>query len=211
MQGRQLKLRAPVICLRPWSLIRVAITQVLNCELLEPNTIEQAQCWAQRFEPGLAIVEPLAYPGVVLALSPLLPVLVLTQSTDERLLVQSIQAGASGFLHLSVSAGEFKDMVQSILEGVPKLSTIDVRRITEHLTQARQEFLNSPTPLTHGELEVLILLSQGHTNTEIAGRLSLAVGTIKHTCNRIFQKLGVRNRVEATLWAVRAGLVDMDK
>ena len=197
-----------ILALHPWSLVRAAIPCILDVELLEPGSLDTALDYATRLELSLAIVEPLAYPGAVRALVSRLPVVVLTTSTDAALLYRSVRDGASGFLHVSEPVSTVVETIKAVLSGSPRLSMADAARMVECLSLVRQSFLDSPSPLTRRELETLELLAQGLTNAEIGAKLTIAESTVSNTVYRLFKALGVRNRVEAARWAIRAGLVD---
>jgi len=183
----------------------------LDAELLEPESLEFARLWIEHSNPRLAIVEPLEYPDAVRELVPLLPVVILTASTNVESLYRAVTDGVSGYLHVSASLQSLKSTVDVILAGGTQLDVTYAARIVRTLTLARQEFLHSPSTLTRRELEVLGLLATGLTNDEIAKRLTLAPSTVTNAVSRVLGALGVRNRVEATLWAVRAGLVNYNE
>jgi len=197
-----------ILALHPWSILRAAIPCILDAEILEPGSLNIALDYTTRLTCDLALVEPLAYPGAVRALAPQLPVVVFTTSTDPALVYRAVRDGASGFLHVSEPVSTMVKTLQAALTGTPGLSVANATGIIESLDATRQCFLNTPSPLTKRELETLELLAQGLTNAEIGERLTLTSHTIGNVVYRLFKALGVRNRVEATRWAVRAGLVD---
>lgn len=69
------------------------------------------------------------------------------------------------------------------------------------------KFIITVEPLTERELEVLQLIVDGHNNSAIAGKLYIAVGTVKTHVRNILKKLGVSDRTQAAIWALRSGLV----
>lgn len=199
-----------ILVLHPWPLLRAGVARVLGeFELLEPGDLTHALSWAAKYKPKLALLEPLAYPTGVRVLAGELPVVVLTTSTNPGLMQQSLLDGASGYVIASESLGTLRAAVESVLGGTPHLGLENTRKLVRRLSQARQWALRTHGTLSGRELQVLTLIAQGATNREIARTLSLAESTVANTCNRLYESLGVRNRVEAALRAVSTGLVSV--
>jgi len=199
-----------ILVLHPWPLLRAGVAQVMGeFELLEPGDLAHALDWAAKYKPKLALLEPLAYPTGVRTLAGELPVVVLTTSTDPGLMQQALLDGASGYVIANESLGTLRTAVESVLGGTPHLGLGHVRALTQRLARSQQWALGARDDLTWRELQVLVLIAQGATNKEIAQTLSLAESTVANTCNRLYESLGVRNRVEAALHALSAGLVSI--
>lgn len=205
-----------ILVLHPWGIVREGLRQVLTLELgeatelLEPKDVSQAVRWVSMYSPRCALVNPRAYPGVVATLASHIPVIVYTKSVDPDEITQAIQDGASGWVNVQDDLGELVNVIESVLQGIPVLSVGRVRSVVSRLTRIHQEYLRSPTPLSTQELKVLCLVARGHTNGEIAETLVTSTQVVKNIVHRVFTKLGVRNRVEATLRAWRSGLVPVD-
>ena len=203
-----------ILVLHPWPIVREGLRRVLtlelgeSTELLEPKDASQAVRWVNMYSPGLALVNPLAYPRAVSTLAEFIPVIIYTESVDPGLITQAIQDGASGWVNIQDDLGELTQAISSANRGVPVLSTGHVRSVVSRLTRIHQEYLRAPTPLSAQELRVLGLVARGHTNSEIAEVLVTSTQVVKNVVHRVFIKLGVRNRVEATLRALEAGLVN---
>lgn len=199
-----------ILVLHPWPLLRAGVARVLGeFELLEPGDLAHALSWVHKYRPKLALLEPLAYPTGVRALAAELPAIVLTTSTSTELMQRSLLDGASGYVIASESLGTLRAAVESVLGGTPRLGLENTRELVRRLTQAQQWALETHGTLTGRELQVLTLIAQGATNREIAETLSLAESTVANTCNRLYEALGVRNRVEAALRAHSTGLVSV--
>ncbi|MFC8350223.1 response regulator [Streptomyces sp. NPDC057280] len=140
-------------------------------------------------------------------------VLVLTTFDLDEYVYQALKAGASGFLLKDASARQLADGVRVVASGEALLAPSVTRRlITEfsrlsdgpHLMVSAQAAYGD---LTERETEVLVLIAQGLSNAEIAGRLVVAESTIKTHVSRVLVKLGLRDRTQAAVFAYEARLV----
>jgi DNA-binding NarL/FixJ family response regulator len=137
-------------------------------------------------------------------------VLVLTTFDDDRIVYDALKAGASGFLLKTAPPARLVEAVRTIAAGEALLAPTVTRRLIE-------EFVRGPGPgaaaspeldeLTDREREVLALLARGLANAEIAAQLYVSNATVKTHVNRIFQKLRLRDRVQAVVLAYETGLV----
>ncbi|KUN79756.1 LuxR family transcriptional regulator [Streptomyces bungoensis] len=140
-------------------------------------------------------------------------VLVLTTFDLDEYVYQALRAGASGFLLKDASARQLADGVRVVAAGEALLAPSVTRRlITEfsRLGEARPMMpgaLAAYGELTERETEVLVLIAQGLSNAEIAGRLVVAESTVKTHVSRILVKLGLRDRTQAAVFAYEARLV----
>ncbi|MFG2790053.1 response regulator [Streptomyces sp. NPDC048419] len=141
-------------------------------------------------------------------------VLVLTTFDLDEYVYQALRAGASGFLLKDASARQLADGVRVVAAGEALLApTVTKRLITEFskLSAAAPRLMSSAQAaygdLTERETEVLVLIAQGLSNAEIAGRLVVAESTIKTHVSRILVKLGLRDRTQAAVFAYEARLV----
>lgn len=201
-----------ILVLHPWPLVRAGVARVMGeFEILEPGDLAHALGWADKYKPRLALLEPLVYPTGISTLAQSLPVIVLTTSTEITLMQQAVLDGASGYVIASESLGTLRATIESVLGGTPQLGLESTRRLVHRLTRAQQWALGAHSVLTTRELQVLEHIAQGATNKEIAQALNLAESTVANTCNRLYESLGVRNRVEAALRAHSTGLVSVHK
>jgi len=161
--------------------------------------------------PGMSGVE--ATPPM-LETVPGASVLVLTIATEEAEVLDAVRAGASGYL---LKDAELSDIVGGIRAAAAGHSTI-AARVAGHLLHSVRtndagppsaEFEQPQAPeLSPREREVLSLVSDGCDNAEIAGRLYVSPSTVKNHVSRLFEKLGVDNRVQVATFAIREGLSD---
>jgi DNA-binding NarL/FixJ family response regulator len=136
-------------------------------------------------------------------------VLMLTTFDDEQVVYAALRAGASGFLLKTVSPDKLVDAVRTVAAGEALLAPSLTRRlIADYLTRpgpaANQAAVLAP--LSEREREVLTLIANGLSNQEIAERLVLSHATVKSHANRIFTKLGLRDRVQAVVLAYESGI-----
>jgi DNA-binding NarL/FixJ family response regulator len=140
-------------------------------------------------------------------------VLVLTTFDLDEYVYQALRAGASGFLLKDASARQLADGVRVVASGEALLAPSVTRRlITEfsRLSESPRLMASAHTAygdLTDRETEVLVLIAQGLSNSEIAERLVVAESTIKTHVSRVLVKLGLRDRTQAAVFAYEARLV----
>ena len=127
--------------------------------------------------------------------NPTCKVIMLTTFNDEDYVVRALQAGATGYLLKDLPAAELAEAIRLTNAGVTQLH----RAATEHVAAALAA--RQPTTLTAREAEVLSLIAAGATNREIAKRLYLSEGTVKNHISRILNRLGLRDRTQAALYA----------
>ncbi len=132
-------------------------------------------------------------------------VLILTTFQREDYLFDALQAGASGFLLKTARAEQLVEAVQVLARGDALLSPDVTRSVIQQFS--RPVVPAAPVGLTEREAEVLALVSRGLSNAEIAAELFLGEATIKTHVSKILIKLGVRDRVQAVVFAYDNGLV----
>jgi DNA-binding NarL/FixJ family response regulator len=136
-------------------------------------------------------------------------VLMLTTFGMDRYVVESLRAGASGFLLKTVPPDELVAGIATIARGESLLAPAILRRLLAEWMERWQP--DEPDPrlevLTEREVEVLRLMGRGLSNAELAAHLYLAEPTVKTHVSRILAKTGSRDRVQAVVLAYETGLV----
>jgi DNA-binding NarL/FixJ family response regulator len=140
---------------------------------------------------------------------PSIKVIVLTTYADDRSVLDALRAGARGYLTKDAGAAQINDTLHRVTSGQ---AVIDPA-VAEHVINAITP--DEPTPplpdaLTPREIEVLTLIADGLSNTEIARRLAISEATVKSHINRLLSKTGVRDRAQAVGYAYRYGLTKPD-
>ena len=138
-------------------------------------------------------------------LSPLTQVLVLTSFAEDRQVQEALRFGAAGYLLKDVSRQDLLKAIRNVKDGLPALhpeaQRLLMRRVAPDPARSVLE------DLTAREREVLVLVAKGHGNRAIADALFLSEGTVKGYVSIILSKLGVQDRTQAALWAVKHGVV----
>jgi DNA-binding NarL/FixJ family response regulator len=144
-------------------------------------------------------------------------VLILTTFDLDEYVFDALRAGASGFLLKDVTAERLFEAVRVVAAGEALLAPAVTRRLISEFARLRPQAVAGPAgaagrpgalaALTPRETEVLCLVAEGLSNTEIAGRLVVTEETVKTHVSRILSKLGLRDRTQAVVLAYETGLV----
>jgi DNA-binding NarL/FixJ family response regulator len=138
---------------------------------------------------------------------PELRVLMLSMHDSEQFLFEALKAGASGYVLKSGADTDIVDAVRAAMRGdsylYPSAVTAIVRDYVERGGRGEEQF----DVLTPRELEVLKLIAEAHTSKEIANELFISIKTVERHRQNILDKLGMRDRVELTRYAIRRGLL----
>jgi DNA-binding NarL/FixJ family response regulator len=137
-------------------------------------------------------------------------VIMLTTFDRDEYVYTAMKAGASGFLLKSAPPEELTRSIRLIAAGDTQLAPAVTRRLVEDFVRRPppgQALPNAFDSLTEREIDVLKLVAEGLSNSEIAGRLYLSEATVKTHINRILTKLQLRDRVQAVVLAYESGLV----
>jgi DNA-binding NarL/FixJ family response regulator len=136
-------------------------------------------------------------------------IVILTTFEHDELIVSALRAGASGFLVKNAPPDQLVDAVRTVAAGDALLGPSVTRRLLERFAASgvvtrRDDLL---ADLTERELEVLTEVAHGRANGEVAARLHLGEATVKTHLSRVLGKLGLRDRVQAVVFAYEVGLV----
>jgi NarL family two-component system response regulator LiaR len=135
-------------------------------------------------------------------------ILVLTTFANDQNVREAIEAGAIGYLLKDVLKADLLRAIHMAAQGKPTLHP----EVQGYLMRQVNAASTAPRPpqLTDRELDVLRLVARGHSNKEIASVLHLTEGTVKGYVSAILAKLGVADRTQAALYAVKHGLANAD-
>jgi len=142
-------------------------------------------------------------------LKPGLRVLILSMHDNEQYFFEALAAGASGYVLKSVADRDLVEACRATMRGEPFIYPAAVKAlIRDHLDRARRGEYAPEDPLSPRESEVVKLIAEGHTGHEIAELLVISEKTVDRHRANVLEKLGMRDRVELTRYAIRRGLVD---
>ncbi len=131
-------------------------------------------------------------------------VIVLTSYVDDERVVPAIKAGATSYLLKDVASSDLVRAIRGAHAGQAQLHPEVARRLMQQVTAPRKS--DAAAELTEREREVLQLVAQGRSNKEIARQLVVSERTVKGHVSNILGKLGLQDRTQAALYAVRHGL-----
>ena len=139
-----------------------------------------------------------------------LPIVMLTTSTDETDLVESLRAGAQGYLLKDMEPDELVIALRDIINGktvvAPDLAPVLAKAVQGKKEEPEKDNDSPFSELTPRETEILGLLAEGQSNKAIARNLGISDGTVKLHVKAILRKLDVHSRVEAAVMAVEQGM-----
>jgi two-component system, NarL family, response regulator LiaR len=187
---------------------------------------EEAVAQVERLEPDVVLMD-LVMPRVdgieairrIRDLRPATRVLALTSFVDDDRVFPALRAGAAGYLLKDVEPGDLVRAIRSVHAGEALLHpTVTARLVAEVAAEPRPATGRGAPPrvergdevLTAREREVIALIARGLANKAIAFELGVAEKTVKTHVSNIFGKLGLTDRTQAAMYAVRHGLVELE-
>lgn len=203
------------------TLFRQGLKQVLELEpdlrvVGEVASGGEAVREAERLRPDVVVLD-VSMPGGGLEACaeikrrlPGVGVLILTMHDDQEYLMRALKAGADSYMVKDVDSANLAEAIRAVKRGRPymhpKLAGVALMEMTKGLQSEKRK--PSALGLTEREVEVLRLVGRGASNREIAAALFISEKTAKNHLTHIFSKIGVADRTQAALYAIRSGLVD---
>jgi DNA-binding NarL/FixJ family response regulator len=139
---------------------------------------------------------------------PELRTLILSMYENEQFLFEALKAGASGYVLKSGADDDIVEACRAAMRGQSFLYPSAVHALIRDFIERADERGDDFDLLTPRELEVLKLIAEGHTSKEIAAMLVISIKTVDRHRTNMLEKLGMRDRVELTRYAIRRGLVE---
>ena len=187
------------------------------CRLIDSFADIECICQCSSGEDALRQI-PVAKPDVILMdiflprmsgiectarLKVLLPqtqIIILTAAEDDELVFLALEAGANGYLLKRTKPADLRAALLEVLAGGAPMTSEIARRVVESFRQkGKGRSPDDTVSLTAREEEILVLLSKGYSNKEIADRLSLSVETVRSHLKHSYEKMHVRSRTEAVV------------
>jgi two-component system, NarL family, response regulator DevR len=194
--------------------LKAMLTAEVDFEIVgEAANAEQAYELIARSHPDVILLD-IRLPGVsgievcrtVTERYPETAVIILTTFTDETLVAQCIQAGARGFIVKDIERFDLKRSIRAVARGEAAIDPKAAVAVLAQLRRAPQVSDEpSPEPLSPQQLVILRLIAQGLSSREIATQLYLSENTVKGYVQEMLHRLGVKNRTEAVMVAVKQG------
>jgi DNA-binding NarL/FixJ family response regulator len=135
--------------------------------------------------------------------------LMLSMYDSEQYFFEALKAGASGYVLKSAADHDLVEACRAAMRGEPFLYPAAVTAlIRDYLDRAGRGEAVPADPLTPREVEIVKLVAEGYSSDEIAATLVISKKTVEHHRSHVLEKLGMRDRVELTRYAIRRGLVE---
>ena len=144
--------------------------------------------------------------------SPQTRVIILSMHADEAYVLEALRNGAAGYVLKESSADELVQAVREVVAGRRFLSSpLSERAIDAYVSKAQEVVLDRYETLTAREREVLHLAAEGHTNAEVADRLSISSRTAETHRANMMRKLALRSQTDLIRYALRRGIIPMEE
>jgi len=170
---------------------------------------------AAKLKPDVVLMD-LKMPGVdgieatrqITEADPSIKVMILTTFETDSNVIQALKAGASGYVLKDSTADAIVSSIVAVMSGERVMASAVANRVLEMLTGTTtpKQFYDG---LTNREIEILKLLASGMANKQIAYRLTISEKTVRNHVSNTYEKLGIYDRSQAVLYAVRKGLVEV--
>ncbi len=192
--------------------VRAGLKRLLNIDLVAEATCgDEAVRLADEIQPDVVLLDVrMPHGDGLAALARIkidhsnMPVLMYSGFDCPAHAARAVALGASGLLHKGSGSHTIVETIQSAARGEALWTSVELRRAASAL--AAPTPMADGVPLTHREHEVLQRIVAGGTNVRIADQLGISDETVKEHVQHILRKIGVSNRTQAAIWAVRAGL-----
>ena len=180
----------------------------------EAGSAREAIEQVEALEPDVVVMD-IRLPGVsgieaceeIVNRHPDIKVIMLTSYAEDEMLFSAIRAGASGYILKQIGSDDLIKALEAVGRGEALLDPAVTQRVFQEVRRAvKEEEASAFAHLSQQEKHVLLLVSEGKTNREIAKSLFLGEGTVRNYVSSILSKLGVNNRAEAAAYAVEHNL-----
>jgi len=174
----------------------------------QASTAAEAVAKATELKPDVVVIDThlpdqsgIEVSREIRARFPEIRVLLLTAHGDDRAILGSVFAGASGYLDREVRCAETLDTIRKVAIGHSLLDTTLIRKVLARVSAANEDY--AERRLTESERRILDLVSEGRNNLEIASEVSLGESTVRENVMTIYGKLEINRRSQSASWRTR--------
>jgi DNA-binding NarL/FixJ family response regulator len=199
--------------------IRGLLAALSNVEVVgETGDGHEALRLVETLRPDIVLLD-IGMPGLnglevaarLAKLDPPIRVVILSMHATEEYVLQALRAGAAGYLLKGSAVAELEVAIRAVARGDTYLSPAVSKRVVDEYVSRTGNATDPLKALTPRQREILQLLAEGHTNKEIAQRLSLSHRTVEVHRNQLMERLGVHDLPGLVRFAVRVGLVERER
>jgi len=218
LEGRTLMAKQRILLVDDHEIVRLGLKALLErypqFEVVgEAGSAQEAVEQVAATEPDLVVMD-IRLPGTsgieaceqIVDQHPNTKVIMLTSYAEDELLFSAIRAGASGYMLKQIAGDELVKTIKAVLRGEALIDPAVAQRVFQELHHPVKEEASAFVHLSQREKQVLLLISEGKTNREIANYLFLGEGTVRNYVSSILSKLRVKNRAEAAAYAMKHNL-----
>ncbi len=209
-------MRTRLLLVDDHEVVRLGLRTLLEAEpdmevVAEAGTADEALEKVARYRPDVVVMD-VRLPGksgleacrLIRQQHPTTQVVILTSYLSEEFVSHALRVGAAGYVLKEVGGTELVNAIRSAREGQVAFDPHTASQMVARLRKLEAHIEESAFKgLSRREMEVLVLISRGKSNREIAQTLSLSEGTVRNYVSAIIEKLGMRNRIELATYAVR--------
>lgn len=220
IRGKRLSMaKQRILLVDDHEVVRLGLKSLLerhpNFEVIgEASSAREALEQVANLEPDVVVMD-IRMPGTsgieaceeIVGRFPQTKVIMLTSYAEDEMLFSAIRAGASGYILKQIGSDDLVKALEAVSRGEALLDPAVTQRVFQEVRRAvKEEEASAFAHLSQQEKHVLLLVSEGKTNREIAKALFLGEGTVRNYVSSILSKLGVNNRAEAAAYAVEHNL-----
>lgn len=193
-------------------LANIAASHYPNAELFQPNSINNAQKTIKKIKPDLIIIDLGLLNGEITEFIKSIKInsakstcIVASHIEEDEELFLALKAGAKGYLLKDKEEEQILKHLVNILDGQPTVAPAIAYQMLGYFHQ--QPNFDNQESLSNRESEILKLIASGHKRASVAEKLSISLNTVATHLKAIYSKLNINSRAEATLEALRRGLI----
>lgn len=185
----------------------------------EENSAKQVLAKVRELEPDVIIMdiklEAVGTNGIDITRElkvkfPQINVIIISNFDEDEYVKEAIRAGASGYLLKDITQEDLIQAIRTVYKGGAVINPLLNKKILKEFAAMTPQLTYHPShegPLSDKETQVLTLLTEGYSNKEIAGRLFITEKTVKAHVSSILRKLGVQDRTQAVIFALKRGII----